>query len=72
MIITADQDGSDDLISFLTNGTTYASPSDTGVERGQIQWIDDVEKMLEPIKKEFAVYETTVFEGRPNATVNYN
>ena len=34
MIITADQDGSDDLISLLTNGKTEASePSDAKVER---------------------------------------
>ena len=28
--------------------------------------------MLEPIKREFAVYETTIFEGKSNSTVNYN
>ena len=80
MIITADQDGSDDLITLLTNGKAQAQqPVDDKngketSERRQITWVDDVEEMLDPMKKEFAVYETTVFlqSKASNSIVYYN
>ena len=49
MVITADSDGSDELVALLTNGTQQASPTDTGVKRKEIEWVDDVEQMLSPI-----------------------
>ena len=61
MIILADQETSANLVSALTNGTTYASPKQKGVEQREIKWVDDVEEMLAPIHKEFAVYQTTIF-----------
>ena len=72
MMITADQDASVELVSRLTNGTQQASPTDTGVKRKEIEWIDDVDHMLDPVKKDFAVYEVHVFEGAPNSTSVYN
>ena len=72
MMITADQDASVELVSRLTNGTQQASPADTGVKRKEIEWIDDVEHMLDSVKKDFAVYEVHVFEGAPNSTSIYN
>ena len=72
MMITADQDASVELVSRLTNGTQQASPADTGVKRKEIEWIDDVDHMLDSVKKDFAVYEVHVFEGAPNSTSIYN
>ena len=72
MIILADQETSADLVTALTNGTTYASPAKKGVERKEIKWVDEIEEMLEPIHKEFAVYQTTIFQGNTTATVYYN
>jgi len=46
MIITADTDASNELVGLISNGTQQAGPSDTGVKRKQIEWVDDVETML--------------------------
>ena len=66
MIITTDQDGSDVLVDVLTNGQTQADSNKVkkGVRRGRaIHWIDDVEALLDPIRKDFAVYDTVIFNG---------
>jgi len=56
MIITANDDTSTELVARLTNGTTQASPNHTGIKRKEIEWIQDVEAVLAPMKKDFAVY----------------
>ena len=68
----ADEDGSDQLINQLTNGTRYNTPHHTGVKKENITWLDDVETMLLPTKRNFAVFETVVFKGVVNSTVFFN
>jgi len=68
----ADQDGSDQLFALLSNGTRQNSPHHTGIKKESISWLDDVETMLLPIKRNFAVFETVVFKGDVNSTVFFN
>ena len=68
----ADQDGSDKLINLLKNGTRSAIPQHTGVKRKEIEWIDQVETMIEPIRMNLAVYAKTLFKGTLNQTTFYN
>lgn len=72
MIITADIDTSAELVNRLTNGTQQASPLEHGVKRKEIDWIDDVVTLLEPIRKKFAVFQVDVFQGDKNQTNNFN
>ena len=72
MIIMADQDGSDTLINLLRNGTSRLVPHEVGVQRAEIEWLDSVETMLDPIRLMFAVYDKVLFKGKVNTTTMYN
>jgi len=56
MIITADSDTSGDLVRLLTESSKQIpSPTDAGVNKKEIEWIDDVETLLQPIRKDLTV-----------------
>ena len=42
------------------------------VQRAEIQWLDSVETMLDPIRLMFAVYDKVLFKGKVNTTTMYN
>ena len=70
--MTADQDQSANLVKLLTNDKSQVSPSQTGIKRKEIEWINDVDFLLDPIKKDFAVFETVIFKGSPDTIANFN
>ena len=72
MIITADQDASDALVNLMRNGTALALDTENGTKRKQIDFLNDVEQILQPIHETFAVYESVTFKGDKKVPTIYN
>lgn len=72
MLIAADQVNSNRLYSILSNGTKEETPRGVEIGRQGLTSLDDVERLLEPIRKDLAVYDSVVFSGAPNTVVTYN
>ena len=71
IIIAADADMSNELVSRLRNGTQQATSEEHGVTKRHIQWIEDVQEIIYPIRNNFTVYEKFTVDGDKNATWTY-
>ena len=72
MMIAADQTTSNELVGILTNGQVGENPKASSIRRKELASLDDVEELLQPIKKDLAVFDTVIFPGTANVTTFYN
>ena len=56
LIMTADQDQSKHLVKLLTNGKSKVHPGQTDTERQDIESVDDILDLLNPVSEELTVF----------------
>ena len=70
--MTSDQDQSKHLVKLLTNGKSKVQPGQTDTQRQEIQSVEDILDLLDPVKEELTVFKTIIFDGNPDTVANFN